>query len=68
VAARAQPIRIISKIPGHINILPVAHIPLYQKLPVKTKQLYSPGVPYEKIAKELNTFECKLLNISNRVG
>ena len=37
-----------------IKILPARQIPLYQKISLKAKQLYSLGMSYQQIAKSLN--------------
>jgi len=49
-----QPIRTISEISAHIKILPTRQIPLYQKISLKAKQLYSLGMSYQQIAESLN--------------
>jgi len=56
-----QPIRTISEISAHINILPVIQIPLYQKLSINVKRLHVLGMSYEKIARELNTSESTVI-------
>ena len=67
-----QPIRTISEISAHIKILPARQIPLYQKISLKAKQLYSLGMSYQQIAKSLNVGEttatraCKLKNLENQ--
>ena len=58
---RTQPIRTISKISAHINILPVIQIPLYKKLSLKTNQLHALGMSHDKIAKELDTSESTII-------
>jgi hypothetical protein len=58
---RMQPIQTISKIPCHINILPIIQIPLYQNLSIKVKQLQALGMSYEGITKELNISESTVL-------
>ena len=52
-----QPIRTISEISADIKILPIRQIPLYQKISLKAKQLYSLGMSYQQIAKSLNVSE-----------
>ena len=56
-----QPIRTISEISVHIKILPTRPIPLYQKLSLKAKQLYTLGMSYKKIAESLNTSEATIV-------
>lgn len=58
---RMQPIRTISEISAHIKILPSRQIPLYQKISLKAKQLYSLGMSYHQIAKSLNTSESTIV-------
>jgi len=58
---RMQPIRTISEIPVHINIIPIMQIPLYKKLSTKVKQLQTLGISYGKIAKELDISESTVL-------
>ena len=58
---RTQPIRTISEISAHINILPAIQIPLYQKLSIKAKQLKSLGMSYDRIASELKTSESTIV-------
>lgn len=64
-----QPIRTISEISAHIKILPSKQIPLYQKISLKAKQLYSLGMSYRQKAEGLKlgktTIEkaCKYENI-----
>ncbi|MHB8279717.1 MAG: hypothetical protein ACYDIA_18980 [Candidatus Humimicrobiaceae bacterium] len=52
-----QPIRTISEISADIKILPAKQIPLYQKISLKAKQLYTLGMSYRQIAKSLNIGE-----------
>ena len=56
-----QPIRTISEISAHIKILPARQIPLYQKIALKAKQLYSLGMSYQQIAKSLNVGETTVI-------
>jgi len=56
-----QPIRTISEISAHINIIPVVQPPLYEKFSNKTKQFRALGMSYEKIARELNISESTVL-------
>ena len=56
-----QPIRTISEMPAHINILPVFQIPLYKKLSTRVRQLRILGMSYEKIARELDISESTVL-------
>ena len=56
-----QPIRTISEISAHIKILPARQIPLYQKISLKAKQLYTLGMSYKQIAKRLNTGEATIV-------
>jgi len=42
-----QPIRTISEIPCHIDILPTIQIPLYQNLSIEVKQLRALGMSYK---------------------
>ena len=56
-----QPIRTISEISDDIKILPTKHIPLYQKISLKAKQLYSLGMTYQEIAKNLNIGETTII-------
>ena len=56
-----QPIRTISEISAHIKILPARQIPLYQKISLKAKQLYSLGMSYQQISKSLNVGETTVI-------
>ena len=56
-----QPIRTISEISAHIKILPAKQIPLYQKISLKAKQLYTLGMSYQQIAKNLNVEETTVI-------
>ena len=60
-----QPIRTISEISAHIKILPARQIPLYQKISLKAKQLYSLGMSYQQIAKSLNVGAATVLIACN---
>ena len=61
---RTQPIRTISEISAHIQILPTRQIPLYQKISTKVKQLRLLGMPYQLIAKSLNVSETSVVRAS----
>ena len=52
-----QPIRTASEVPIKIIILPVQHIPLYQKIAQKATQLRLLVMTFEQIAKTLNVNE-----------
>ena len=56
-----QPIRTISEISAHIKILPTRHVPLYQKISLKAKQLHTLGMSYQQIAKSLNVGETTII-------
>ena len=56
-----QPIRTISEISVRIKILPARQIPLYQKISLKAKQLYTLGMSYQQIAKSLNVGETTVI-------
>jgi len=56
-----QPIRTISEISVRIKILPIKHIPLYQKISLKAKQLHSLGMSNQQIAKSLNVGETTII-------
>ena len=58
---QSQPIRTISEIFAHIQILPTRQIPLYQKISTKAKQLHTLGMSHNKIARELNTSETTIV-------
>ena len=56
-----QPIRTISEISADIKILPARQIPLYQKISLKAKQLYTLGMSYNQISKILNVGETTII-------
>jgi DNA invertase Pin-like site-specific DNA recombinase len=56
-----QPIRTISEISVHINIMPAVQIPIYKMLSNKVKRLRTLGMSFEKIARELNISESTVI-------